>query len=168
MVNIKRGCIHLFTPPWRWRMAFPNALLNEIERTVNQSERQHRGEIRFAIENTLDASQIWQGLTARDRALEVFSDLQVWDTEENSGVLIYLLLADHEVHIIADRGIAKQVAQSEWDAVAEAMRTAFRQGDFRGGSLTGIERVSQLLTAHFPAEQENPNELSDRPAILRS
>jgi uncharacterized membrane protein len=149
-------------------MTFSAELLNEIEKTVKQSEQRHRGEIRLAIENTLTPARIWQGLTAHDRALEVFSELQVWDTEENSGVLIYLLLADHEVHIIADRGIAKQVAQSEWTAVAEAMQTAFRKGDFREGALTGIERISRLLADHFPADEENPNELSDRPVIVRS
>lgn len=167
MVNLKRWFIHLFTPPWRWRMAFSSALLNEIERAVKLSERQHRGEIRFAIENTLSPARAWQGLTAYDRALEVFSNLQVWDTEENSGVLIYLLLADHEVHIIADRGIAKRVAQTEWNSIAEAMQTAFHKGDFRQGSLTGIERISQLLANHFPASDENPNELSDQPFIVR-
>lgn len=168
MVNLKRWLSHLFTPPWRWRLTFPGELLNEIEKAVKRSERHHRGEIRFAVENTLAPARIWQGVSARERALEVFSDLQVWDTEENSGVLIYLLLADHEVHIIADRGIAKQVAQSEWTAVAEAMQTAFRKGDFREGALTGIERISRLLADHFPADEENPNELSDRPVIVRS
>lgn len=168
MVNLKRWLVHLFTPPWRWRLTFPGELLSEIEKTVKQSERRHRGEIRFAIENSLAPVRIWQGVSARERALEVFSDLQVWDTEENSGVLIYLLLADHEVHIVADRGIARRVAQAEWNSIAEAMQTAFRNGDFRQGSLTGIEQINRLLAGHFPAGEENPNELSDRPVIIRS
>ena len=131
MVNIRRWFLHTFMPPWRWRLAFPAAVLKDIEMAVKQSERQHRGELRFAVENTLAPSWVWHGMSARQRATDLFSNLRVWDTEENSGVLIYLLLADREVHIVADRGIAGRVPQAEWDAVAQAMQKAFRQGDFR-------------------------------------
>lgn len=167
MVKIKRWFVHAFMPPWRWRMAFPKALLKEIEAAIKASELQHRGELRFAIENTLSFPWLWRGLTARQRALEVFSNLRVWDTEENCGVLIYLLLADHEVHIIADRGIASRVGQADWDRVADAMQAAFRQGNFRGGSLTGIEQITRLLATHYPADGENPNELADHPVIIK-
>lgn len=166
MVNIKRWVIHVFMPPWQWRRAFPAALLKDIEIAVKQSERRHRGELRFTIENALASAWVWRGISAQERALEVFSNLRVWDTEENSGVLIYLLLADREVHIVTDRGIAKRVDQSDWDAVAKVMQTAFRQGDFRQGALAGIERITDLLAAHFPANKDNPNELSDRPVII--
>lgn len=163
MVNFKRWLRHNFIPPWRWRAVFSKTLLNDIETAIQQSERLHRGELRFAIENTLPSSWLWRGIKPGERALDLFSNLRVWDTEENSGVLIYLLLADREVHIIADRGIAKRVDQAEWSAVAETMQTAFRQGDFRGGSLAGIERITGILATHFPAEKDNPNELADRP-----
>ena len=167
MVNIKRWFFHTFMPPWRWRLAFPAAVLKDIEMAVKQSERQHRGELRFAIENALAPSWVWRGMSARHRATEVFSNLRVWDTEENSGVLIYLLLADREVHIVADRGIARRVPQAEWDAVAQAMQKAFRLGDFRRGSLEGIERITIMLATHFPPGADNPNELSNKPVIVK-
>jgi uncharacterized membrane protein len=167
MVNIKRWILHTFMPPWRWRMAFPEATLKDIEMAIKQSERQHRGELRFAIENALAPTWVWRGLSARQRATEVFSNLRVWDTEENSGVLIYILLTDREVHIVADRGIAKQVPKAEWDAVAQAMQRAFRQGDFRRGSLEGIERITIMLATHFPLAADNPNELSNKPVVVK-
>jgi uncharacterized membrane protein len=166
MVNLKRWIIHTFTPPWRWRLAFPASVLNDIETAIKQSESLHRGELRFAIENHLSSPRVWRGMQGYDRALEVFSNLRVWDTEENSGVLIYILLADREVHIVADRGIAKQVDQSEWNLTADAMQTAFRQGDFRRGSISGIERITTILVKHFPALKDNPNELADQPVII--
>ena len=166
MVAIKRWLTHTFLPPWRWRLAFPTDLLKAIERAVKQSERQHRGELRFAIENSLAPTWVWRGLSARQRAAQVFANLRVWDTEENSGVLIYVLLADKEVHIVADRGIAKRVAQTEWNAVAQAMQEAFRLGDFQRGSLEGIESITSILASHFPSGDDNPNELSNKPVIL--
>lgn len=167
MVNIKRWLCHAFMPPWRWRILFPNAVLNDIEAAIKNSEHQHAGELRFAVENAQALGQVWRGISARQRAQEVFSNLRVWDTEENSGVLIYLLLADREVHIIADRGIARYVAQAEWDAIAKIMQKAFQTGDFRLGSLQGIERVTALLAAHFPPGGDNPNELSNKPVIVK-
>ena len=167
MVNIKRWFLHTFMPPWRWRLAFPAAALKDIEMAVKQSEYQHSGELRFAIENALAPISVWRGMSAHQRATEVFSNLRVWDTDENSGVLIYLLLADREVHIVADRGIARRVPQAEWDAVAQAMQKAFRLGDFRRGSLEGIERITIMLANHFPAGADNPNELSNKPVIVK-
>jgi uncharacterized membrane protein len=168
MVAIKRWFSHVFIPPWRWRLAFPAAVLKDIEKAVKQSERQHRGELRFAIENALAPTWVWRGMSARQRAAEVFSNLRVWDTEENSGVLIYLLLADREVHIVADRGIARRVPQAEWDGVAQAMQKSFQQGDFRRGSLEGIERITTMLATHFPPGADNPNELSNKPVFIKS
>ncbi|MFA6051380.1 MAG: TPM domain-containing protein [Methylobacter sp.] len=167
MVNIKRWLIHAFMPPWRWRAAFPAAVLTDIETTVKQSEGQHRGELRFAVENALAPVWVWRGMSARHRATEVFSNLRVWDTEENCGVLIYLLLADREVHVVADRGIAKRVSQAEWDMIAQAMQKEFRQGDFRRGALKGIEHITRILAAHFPSGASNPNELSNKPVIVQ-
>jgi len=167
MVNIKRWFIHAFMPPWRWRVAFPASLLGDIEMAVQQSESLHRGELRFAVENALAPAWVWRGMSARQRATEVFSNLRVWDTEENSGVLIYLLLADREVDIVADRGITKLVPQAEWDTIAEAMQKAFHRGDFRRGSLEGIERITKILATHFPSDAINSNELSNTPVIVK-
>jgi uncharacterized membrane protein len=167
MVNLKRWLIHAFLPPWRWRLAFPARLLNKIESAIQQSELGHRGELRFAVENTLTLGSVWRGVSARQRAIEIFSQLNVWDTEENTGVLIYIMLADKEVHIIADRGIAKQVVQLQWNGIAKAMESAFLAKDFEKGSMVGIEQISQLLAKHFPANAHNPNELSNRPVIIK-
>ncbi|MDD5274357.1 MAG: TPM domain-containing protein [Methylovulum sp.] len=166
MVNIKRWFRHAFMPPWRWRVLFSKKVLGDIEKAVQRSEYQHGGELRFAVENALALGQVWRGISARQRAIEVFSNLRVWDTEENSGVLIYLLLADREVHIVADRGITKHVPQLEWDAIAKAMQKEFQRGDFLSGSRQGIERITMLLAAHFPPGADNPNELSNKPIIV--
>lgn len=167
MVNFRRWLKHVFMPPWAWRCAFPQATLDAIEAAIRASETTHHGEIRFVIENTLAASQVWRGMTGRERAVEVFSNLRVWDTEGNSGVLVYLLLADHDIEIVADRGIAARVDAAVWEAIAQAMEAAFRQGDFERGALAGIEQVGALLAIHFPPEGHNPDELANRPVIIR-
>lgn len=167
MVNIGRWLRHVFAPPWRWWRAFPRATLDAIEAAVRASETYHGGEIRFAVENGLAPMRAWRGLSGRERAVEVFSQLRVWDTEHNSGVLIYLLLADHDIEIVADRGVAARVPQAAWDEVAHAMEARLRQGDFEGGALAGIERVGALLQQHFPPPRDNPDELENRPVLLR-
>ena len=154
-------------PPWRWRLTFSAAVLDAIEKAVRRSEQQHRGELRFAIENALAPSWVWHGMTARYRATQVFSNLRVWDTEENSGVLIYVQLADREVHILADRGINRCVPQAEWERIAHIMQNEFRHQNFRQGSLRGIEEITALLALHFPANSINQDELPNRPVILK-
>ncbi|GAB6139342.1 TPM domain-containing protein [Methylosoma difficile] len=167
MVNLKRWLAHAFMPPWRWRLAFPKATLDNIAQAIQTSEKLHSGELRFAFENTLAPMQVWRGQSGKQRAQQLFAQLGVWDTEENSGVFVYLLLADREVHIIADRGIAKKVNQKQWDAIAQCMQEAFAKGDFKGGSLAGIGQISHLLAEHFPAMPDNPNELGDYPTIIK-
>ena len=167
MVNVKRWIKHVFMPPWAWRRAFPQATLDAIEAAIRVSETTHGGEIRFAIENNLAASWVWRGISTRDRAIEVFANLRVWDTEHNSGVLIYLLLADHNIEIIADRGIAARVDAAAWETVAQAMEATFRRGEFGRGVLDGIHQVGALLAVHFPPDSDNPDELADRPVIIR-
>lgn len=157
---------HLFTPPWAWRRAFPQATLDAIEAAIRESEATHSGEIRFAIENSLPGTLVLGGMSGRERAIEMFSNLRVWDTEENSGVLVYLLLADHDIEIVADRGIAARVDPAAWEAVAQAMEAAFREGEFERGALEGIARISDLLAQHFPPSGDNRDELANRPVIV--
>lgn len=172
MVNFRRVLTHLFMPAWAWKRAFPHATLDAIEAAIASSETTHGGEICFAIENSLAPGVLWQGQTGRARAIEVFSNLRVWDTEHNSGVLIYLLLADHDIEIVADRGIASRVAPEAWETVAQTMEAEFRAGRFEAGALAGIARVGELLAQHFPpagggaALRDNPDELANRPVIL--
>ena len=162
----KRLFRHLFMPPWVWRRAFPQAALAAIEAAVRDSETRHGGEIRFAIENSLAPALVWRGMSGRERAVEMFSSLRVWDTEHNSGVLIYLLLADHDIEIVADRGIAARVDPVEWEQVAQTMEAAFRNGRFEQGALAGIARISDLLAEYFPPSGHNPDELENRPVIV--
>jgi uncharacterized membrane protein len=166
MVNFKRWLKHVFMLPWAWRRAFPPATLDAIETAIRASETTHDGEIRFAIENSLPSTLVWRGMSGRERAIETFSNLRVWDTEHNSGVLVYLLLADHDIEIVADRGIAARVDATAWEAVAQAMEAAFRQGEFERGVLAGISQIGALLAEHFPPSGDNPDELANRPVIV--
>jgi uncharacterized membrane protein len=168
MVRFKRWFRHAFLPPWRWQLLFSKNVLTAIEVAVRQSEAHHRGEIRFAIENALPPSRVWHGVSAWHRATEVFSNLRIWDTEDNCGVLIYVLVADRQVHIVADRGIHKHVQQAEWDAIASTMSKHYIQGDFQRGSIEGIAQITALLSDKFPATGDKLiNELPDRPVIIR-
>ena len=165
-MDIGRILKHLCTTGLHLRSRFPRETLETIEQEIEKSEALHSGELRFAVETALDLPPLLQGLHSRQRALDVFSLLRVWDTETNSGVLIYLLLADHKVEIVADRGIAAKVEQSEWGTICREMEQAFRSGDFKAGSMLGVQRISTLLAQHFPAGSRNPNELPNKPFIL--
>jgi uncharacterized membrane protein len=146
---------------------FPRPVLEAIERAVADQERRHGGQLRFAIEGSLDPASLVRGLSARERALEVFARLRVWDTEHNSGVLLYVLLGDRAVEIVADRGIRSKVSQDQWESICRLMEARYSQGDFAGGSIAGIERAGDLLAAHFPATAGGQmNELPDQPAVL--
>ncbi|HSM20591.1 MAG TPA: TPM domain-containing protein [Rubrivivax sp.] len=144
--------------------ALNDAALQRLEDRVAASERHHSGEIRLCVEAGLPLSYLWRGATARERALAMFGKLRVWDTEANNGVLIYLLLAEHAIEIVADRGLARQVPQAHWDALVGGMREAFRAGRFEAGLEQAVDAVDAMLVRHFPlAEGEhNPNELPDR------
>ncbi len=153
-------------PPWLVRRYFSRAVMARIEHAISESEALHNGEIRFAVESVLDLSPLLHGQDARQRAMEVFSQLRVWDTEHNSGVLIYLLLADRDVEIVADRGIHAKVGNAEWERICRQMEAAFHAGRFEEGVLAGMREVTALLVRHFPVKTDNPNELSDQPVVL--
>jgi len=159
---------HAFATQAGLRRAFPPAALDAIERAVDESERSHAGEIRFAIEVGLDPGKIRAGWTPRDRALEVFSQLGVWDTEASNGVLIYVLLADRDVEIVADRGFNRRVTPGQWSAVCEDMERHFRAGNFREGALVGVREVGRIIATHYPQQpgQRDEDELPNRPALL--
>lgn len=165
-MDVPRIFRHLVAPQWVVRRAFPPPVLARIEAAVTASEASHRGELRFVVEGSLDLMPLLKGLTPRERALQVFSELRVWDTEENTGVLVYVQLIDHDIEIVADRGISARVAQSEWDKVCQRMEEAFQVGRYEHGLLSGIERVTALVAQHFPARAVNPDELPDKPVTL--
>ena len=143
-MNIKRIVKHLFATEGQVKRAFPRSALTAVEKAIAASEREHDGEIRFAIDAGLDGRPLFNGQSSRERALDVFSQLRVWDTQHNTGLLIYLLLADRTVEIVADRGIHEKVGIKEWEQICNAMETAFKQSNFEGGVLAGV----QAVTAH--------------------
>lgn len=165
-MDIKRIFRHLLMTHSRVNRVFPRKSLLAIEQAIKASESSHAGEIRFAMEGALDGMPLLKGQSARARAIEVFSRLRVWDTEHNNGVLIYLLLADRNVEVVADRGIHAKVGSHEWEKICRTMETAFRQAKYEWGAVSGIQAVTQHLAQHFPAVGGKRNELPDRPVIL--
>ncbi len=165
-MNIPRITRHLLGTQRLVNRAFPPQNLLAIEQAIKSSEAAHTGEIRFVVEGALDGTPLYAGQSARERAVDVFSQLRIWDTEHNNGVLIYLLLVDRDVEIVADRGIHARVDQQEWETICRAMEASFKQGDFGGGVVNGIRAVTRHLAKHFPAAGANPNELPNKPVIL--
>lgn len=166
-MDLRRFFRHLFTDHWAIRFAFPDASLEAIERAIEAQEERHDGEIRFAVESALPLWDLVRGVSARERAIDLFARLRVWDTDQNAGVLIYVLLADRRVEIVADRGIDARVGATAWEAVCGAMQREFAARRFERGAIIGIEAVSDLLAAHFPPRAANPDELPNRPVVLR-
>jgi uncharacterized membrane protein len=163
-MNWRRVIRHLATPPWRVRQLLGRSTLRAIEQTIRASERTHHGQICFAVEAALDTGPLLRGQSARERAVEVFARLRVWDTERNNGVLIYLLLADHDVQILADRGIHAKVSADAWESICRDMEARFRAGRFEDGALAGIRAVGALLAQHYPGAGRD--ELGNRPVVL--
>jgi uncharacterized membrane protein len=149
------------------RRAIGPDVLRRLQLRVQASERHHSGEIRVCVEAGLPLSYLWRGLSARDRAITMFGKLRVWDTAHNNGVLIYLLLAEHAIEIVADRGLNAHVSAAQWAAVIDTMREAFKSGHHEQGLHAAIDAVDALLRQHFALApgQDNPNELPDEPAL---
>lgn len=165
-MGIGRILRHLFYDYWSVHRAFPKRTMAAIERTIGEQERRHDGELRFAVEASLPLNDLVRGVTARDRAIELFSRLRVWDTEQNAGVLIYVLLADKRVEIVADRGIHRKVGETAWEAICGNMQREFARGHFEQGALVGLQAASDLLATHFPPRGENPDELPNQPVVV--
>lgn len=166
MKKIYRFLQHLFNGPWRVKCYFPAATMQRIEVAIHQSESQHSGQVRFVVEAALHPLHLLQGKTPRQRAVELFAQLGIWDTEHNNGVLIYLLLADRAVEVVADRGVHGYVGTQGWQHICREMQAAFRRGEFEAGVLAGIAKIGEVLQTHFPPNGENNNELPDKPLVL--
>jgi len=162
----KRWFLHLFTDHWSVRRAFSPAALRSIEKAIGEEERRHSGQLRFAVEASLPLGELLRGVRSRERAVECFGRLRIWDTAHNSGVLIYLLLADRRVEIVADRGIHGKVGSAAWEAICGEMQQEFARGQFERGVVIGIRAVSDLLAEHFPPSGKGTNELPDKPVVL--
>jgi len=165
-MGIKRIGKHLVEHRWRARRIFPPEALALIEQAIKAGETTHSGQVRFVVEGALDGAPLFRDQSPRDRALDIFSQLRIWDTAHNNGVLIYLLLADRDVEIIADRGIDEKVGAAGWQKICQSMEADFKAGNFAGGVIKGIAAVSQQLAAHFPKQGPGPNELPDTPVVI--
>ena len=157
---------HLLEHRWRVRRIFPPDVLAAIEQAIKASEATHSGQVRFVVEGALDGAPLFRNQPARERALDIFSQLRIWDTAHNNGVLIYLLLADRDVEIVADRGVDAKVGSAGWEKICADMETEFRRSNFQGGVIKGIEAVSRQLATHFPAHDAGRNELPDAPVVI--
>jgi len=165
-MGIGRIVRHLVEHRWRERRIFTPKVLARIEQAIREGEATHSGQIRFVVEGALDGRPLFRNQPARERAIDVFSQLRVWDTEHNNGVLIYLLLADRDVEIVADRGINGKVGTEGWEKICAVLEREFRAGLFEYGVIKGVREVSQVLAQHFPKEPGTPNELPDAPVVL--
>lgn len=163
---MRRLLRHLFAMPSR-RLFAPDAL-ERITAAIVASEARHTGEVRFAVESALHPRAVLAGMQARDRANELFSQLRVWDTRANNGVLLYLLLADHRIEVVADRGFDGLVSPEQWRGACVLIEERMRAGEPEAAVLRGLEALTALVEAHFPrtAGYVDTNELPDDPHLL--
>lgn len=166
MTFLKRFFRHVWMSPIKVRACFPQSTLATVEQSVARGEKSHRGQVRFVVEAELTSGQLWAGVTSRQRAIDVFSMLRVWDTEENNGVLLYVLLADRKVEIIADRGIHRQVGEERWRAICKEIELRYRRGEFLEGSVIGVDKISAELAHYFPGTGSDRNEQPDAPVVM--
>lgn len=166
MKLFSRLCKHLFTTQAAGRRAFPPTTLKAIEAAIAEGENLHHAEVRLIVEHSLSSCAIWRRTTSRQRAIELFSQYRIWDTEENCGVLIYVNLADRKVEIIADRAVSKRVTNEEWLAVCRTMTQGFAKGEFHDSSSAAMMQLNALLQSHFPASGDHPNQLPNQPIVL--
>ena len=165
-MGIKRIGRHLIEYRWRGRRIFTPNVLDHIEQAIKAGEATHSGQVRFAVEGALDGAPLFRDQSARERALDIFSHLRIWDTAHNNGLLIYLLLADRRVEIVADRGIDARVGADGWEKICRDMETDFKAGNFEAGVIKGIAAVSRQLAKYFPAQGAQRNELPDKPVVI--
>jgi hypothetical protein len=165
-MQIQRIVRHLLLTDWQVRRAFSAECLAAIEKTIHASEQMHGGEICFAVEGGLNGARLLKARSSHERAVEVFSQLRVWDTERNNGVLIYVLLADRAVEIVADRGIHEMAGPAAWQTICREMEIEFSKSAFQSGALKGISAVAATIGTHFPSTGARVNELGDAPVLL--
>ena len=164
-MELARFWRHVVMTPWRAARCFPAATMDRLQREIAAQETRHRGEVAFFVEAELSTAQLWQALSPRERAKQVFAAEGIWNTEENNGVLVYLLLAERKVEIVADRGIDQRVAPGTWQAIVDLMDAHFREARFEAGASQGLQAIGALLEKHFPSDGSARNELGDRPVL---
>ncbi len=163
---VSRLLNHLTTTRWHLRRAFPADVLDQIEAAISTGEHTHAGELRMAIEASLDSDDVFSNVSPRERALQVFNGLAVWDTADNNGVLIYVLYAEHAIEIVADRGYNQRINADIWREICAVAEVEFRAGRFANGAVALVSRISELISRHFPRQTNDFNELPNRPILL--
>lgn len=166
MNKLQRAWRHLVTTTAAGRRAFPRDSLEKIQQTIAEGERMHRAEVRLIVEPALAFDDALAGMSARERARELFAQYGIWDTEENCGILVYLNLADHKVEIVADRAVNRLLTAVDWAAVCKTMTEGFARGEYHAGMVAGLKQLNDLLAAQLPADGSRPNQLSNRPLVL--
>ena len=166
-MNLVRIFKHLAMPDWMVRRAFPARAGDAVAAAVAAAEKAHDVELRVAVEGGMPLGALVRGQSSRERAIELFSSLRVWDTQNNTGVLVYVQFADRKIEIVADRGISARVQQAEWDAVCARIAGEFRAGRYEAGALAGIAGITELLRQYVPPPPAGDrDELPDRPTVL--
>lgn len=167
MPFIRRALRHLSHRPGTARRHFPPAAQQALQEAVRAGEQRHRGEVRVVIEASLPVGHAWRGVSDRQRARALFGALEVWNTEEHTGVLLYINLADHAVELLADRGVDARVGKAAWHAVCTALAQDLARELSVRPVLEAVARIHALIEAHFPADgRPRPNALDDRPLVL--
>ena len=164
--RLKRLWRHWNSTAAKGRKAFPPQSLAALGAAITQGELSHRGEVRLVVECSMPAEMLWAGVSNRQRALALFADYAIWDTEDNCGVLIYVNLADRKVDIVTDRAIQRAIAPAGWQAICASLTSAFARGEYEAGTLAAVGQINALLRQHFPADGARANELPDRPIVL--
>ncbi len=159
---------NIFINRWLVRFYFTQKDLQRIEDAITQSEAQHYAEIQVAIESHIPVQDVFRKKTAKQCAIEAFAKLHVWDTKENSGVLIYLLLTDRSIEIIADRGIHQTLGTSYWEKINSETVEYFKKKQYTDGILHAMEQISLEMKRLFPLDKnkKNDDELSNKVIIL--
>jgi hypothetical protein len=164
--RFKRQWRHWMTTAAQGRKMFPPESLARIGAAITAGEQRHRGELRLIVENSMPSDLIWDDVSNRARAVALFAEFGVWDTQDNCGVLIYVNLAEHKVDIVVDRGIGQKIDAVTWQQVCRTMTQGFARGEFLDSTLAAVEQVNALLAAHFPSTGPRSNELPDQPIVL--
>ncbi len=148
------------------RQLFPQETLQRIGSAITAGEQRHRGEVRLIVENSMPSEALWADMSNRQRAIALFAEYGVWDTEDNCGVLLYVNLAEHKVDIVVDRNIGRKIDSAVWQQTCRTMTDGFARGQFEASTLAAVEHVNTLLAQHFPANGARANELPDHPIVL--
>lgn len=164
--KLKRALRHWRTSAADGRRAFPQETLAAIASTITEGEKTHRSELRLIVEASMPFEAIWADLSNRQRALALFAEHGVWDTEDNCGVLIYINLAERHVDIVADRNVNRKIDAATWKAVCNTMTAGFARAQFHDSTLAAVTQVNDLLRKHFPADGARANELPDHPILM--